>query len=75
MSLFTNTSVKEFEEKVKQYQQLINEEHLQTDDLIKKKQYIQICTKLDQQVLKYTDLAQIINVCLTQYSFGLGALR
>jgi hypothetical protein len=40
MSLFTSTSVKEFEEKVKQYQTLIDEEKLDINDLIKKKQYV-----------------------------------
>eukprot|EP00347_Sterkiella_histriomuscorum_P023152 403335751 len=42
MSLFTNTSVKEFEEKVSQYKSLIEEEKLDHHDIIKKKQYVQI---------------------------------
>lgn len=64
MSLFTSTSTKEFEEKVKQYSSLINEEKLDMSDIIKKKQYVQICNlQLDQSNHKYSDLAQVLNVC------------
>jgi len=63
MSLFTNTDIKEFQEKVKQYQKLISDEHLNMEDIIKKKQYVQICSlQLDQSNHKYEELASILNV-------------
>ena len=63
MSLFTSTDSKEFEEKVKTYSKLINDEKLTLEEVIKKKQYIQICAlNLDNSNHKYADLANTLNV-------------
>lgn len=35
---------------------------MQVDEVIKKKQYIQLCTTLEHPSLKYSDLAQVLNV-------------
>ncbi len=54
MSLFTSSSCKEFEAKVKSFQGLIDSEKLQVEELIKKKQYVEICSlKLDQSNHSY----------------------
>ena len=63
MSLFTNADIKQFTEKVKQYQKLISEENLSMDDIIKKKQYVQVCSlSLEQSNHKYEELAKALNV-------------
>lgn len=63
MSLFTSTSSQEFAQKVSTFNGLITEEKLEMSDVIKKKQYIQICSlKLDQSNHKYDDLSKILNV-------------
>ena len=48
MSLFTSTSCKEFAEKVRAYKSLVEKEGLSMEEIIKKKQYVEICSlKLD----------------------------
>ena len=65
MSLFTSTNAQEFEQKVKGFTKLIEEENLSIDDVIKKKQYISICSlKLDNSNQKYSDLAKMLNVTI-----------
>jgi hypothetical protein len=63
MSLFTSTDTKEFETRVATYAELMKAEHLTMDEVIKKKQYIQICSlKLENTNHKYSDLASMLNV-------------
>lgn len=64
MSLFTSTEAKEFEGKVKTYTKLMSEEKLALEDVIKKKQYVQICSlKLDKSSnFKYDELAAVLNI-------------
>ena len=65
MSLFTSTDSKQFESKVKNFQKLMEEEKLEVEDVIRKKQYVQICSlKLEDSNHKYDDLAGILNVSL-----------
>ena len=67
MSLFTSTETKEFSQKVKNYESLIQEEHLSMEDVIKKKQYIQVCSlKLDSSNHSYDQLATILNIPKTE---------
>ena len=44
MSLFTSTDSKQFEQKVKEHVKLMKDEKLDLEDVIKKKQYVQICS-------------------------------
>jgi hypothetical protein len=63
MSLFTSTDSKEFEGKVKGFAKLMAEEKLDMEDVIRKKQYIQICSlKLENSNHAYSDLATILNI-------------
>lgn len=63
MSLFTQTDSKEFETKVQQFSKLMTEEKLDVQDVIHKKQYIQICSlKLENSNHGYEDLARILNI-------------
>jgi len=63
MSLFTSTDSKQFESKVKGFQKLMTEEKLEMEDVIRKKQYVQICSlKLENSNHKYEDLANILNI-------------
>jgi hypothetical protein len=58
MSLFTSTDSKQFETKVKIFKNLMEEEKLAMEDVIKKKQYVQICSlKLENSNHRYEDLA------------------
>ncbi len=40
MSLFTQTDSKEFQNKVQGYKKLMNEEKLEMEDVLRKKQYV-----------------------------------
>jgi len=63
MSLFTQTDSKEFEAKVKTFQRLLSDEKLEIADVIRKKQYVQICSlKLENSNHKYVDLAKTLNI-------------
>ncbi len=63
MSLFTSTDSKQFEAKVKGFQRLMDSEKLAMEDVIRKKQYVQICSlKLENSNHKYDDLANILNI-------------
>jgi cell shape-determining protein MreC len=63
LSLFTTTDIKEFSDKVKQYQSLYTEEHLTMEDIVRKKQYVQICSlSLEQSNHQYEELAKTLNV-------------
>ena len=63
MSLFTSTDSKQFETKVKSFQKLMTEEKLEMEDVIRKKQYVQICSlKLENSNHKYEELAAILNI-------------
>ena len=63
MSLFTSTDSKQFETKVKNFQKLMTEEKLEMEDVIRKKQYVQICSlKLENSNHKYEELAAILNI-------------
>lgn len=63
MSLFTSTDSKQFETKVKNFQKLMSEEKLEMEDVIRKKQYVQICSlKLENSNHKYDELAAILNI-------------
>jgi len=63
MSLFTSTDSKQFEGKVKGFQRLMDSEKLAMEDVIRKKQYVQICSlKLENSNHKYNDLANILNI-------------
>ena len=63
MNLFTQTDTHQFIQKVKQFEKLISDEKLSMEDIIKKKQYIQICSlKLDDSNHKYEDIAKILNI-------------
>jgi hypothetical protein len=65
MNLFTLTNVKEFEQQVLQFKNLMDEERLSLDEVIKKKQYIQICSlHVENSNYKYHDLAQLLHVIL-----------
>ena len=44
MSLFTSTDAKDFTQKVKQFEKLISDERLTIEEVLKKKQYVQVCT-------------------------------
>jgi hypothetical protein len=58
MSLFTSTDSKQFETKVKIFKNLMEEEKLAMEDVIKKKQYVQICSlNLENSNHRYEDLA------------------
>jgi len=58
MSLFTSTDSKQFETKVKIFKNLMEEEKLAMEDVIKKKQYVQICSlNLEKSNHRYEDLA------------------
>ena len=63
MSLFTSTNSKDFAEKVKGYKDLVQKENLKMEEIIKKKQYVEICSlKLDQSNHSYTEIANLLNV-------------
>jgi len=63
MSLFTSTDSKQFEGKVKSFQRLMDEEKLGIEEVIRKKQYVQICAlQLENSNHKYDDLAAILNI-------------
>lgn len=63
LNLFTTTDSKQFPAKVKGFTRLMEEEKLNMDDVIKKKQYVQICSlKLENSNHKYDDLAGILNI-------------
>jgi hypothetical protein len=63
MSLFTSTDSKQFEAKVSGFKNLMEQEKLAMEDVIKKKQYVQICSlKLENSNHKYADLASILNI-------------
>lgn len=63
MSLFTSTDSKQFETKVKNFQKLMSDEKLEIEDVIRKKQYVQICSlKLENSNHKYDELAAILNI-------------
>lgn len=63
MSLFTSTDAKDFSQKVTQFQKLISEERLTLDEVLKKKQYVQVCTlTLENSNQKYSDLSALLNV-------------
>ena len=63
MSLFTQTDSREFEAGVKNFQRLMTEEKLDMADVIRKKQYVQICSlKLENSNHRYEDLARILNI-------------
>lgn len=63
MSLFTSTDSKQFETKVKTFQKLMTEEKLNVEDVIHKKQYVQICSlKLEKTNYGYDDLAATLNI-------------
>ena len=63
MSLFTQTDSKEFGAKVKTFQRLMTDEKLEMIDVIRKKQYVQICSlKLENSNHKYEDLAKTLNI-------------
>src|SRR3569833_140915 len=44
ISLFTETDTKTFSAQVKKFSQLMQEERLTNEDVLKKKQYVQICS-------------------------------
>lgn len=72
MSLFTSTSTKEFQQKVSSYQKLITEEKLNLEEIVKKKQYIEICNlNLDNSNHKYLDLANTLNVIIAGFETSL----
>lgn len=63
MSLFTSTDAKDFSQKVSQYSKLITDERLTMDEVLKKKQYVQVCTlTLENSNHKYSDIAALLNV-------------
>lgn len=63
MNLFTTTDSKQFEGKVKTFQKLMTEEKLTIEDVIRKKQYVQICSlNLENSNHKYDDLAATLNI-------------
>lgn len=63
LNLFTTTDSKQFPQKVKGFNKLMEEEKLNMDDVIKKKQYVQICSlKLENSNHKYDDLAGTLNI-------------
>lgn len=63
MSLFTSTNSKEFEGKVKTFQSLMALEQLSLQDVLRKKQYVQICSlKLEDSNHSYDELASILNI-------------
>lgn len=63
MSLFTSTDSKQFESKVKSFQKLMSDEKLEMEDVIRKKQYVQICAlNLENSNHKYEDLANTLNI-------------
>lgn len=63
MSLFTSTDAKNFESQLSKYTGLMEKERLSKDDVLKKKQYVQICSlKLETSNHKYSDLASLLNV-------------
>ena len=65
MSLFTSTKSKDFAEKVKGYKDLVKNENLKMEEIIKKKQYVDICSlKLDQSNHSYTEIANLLNVSI-----------
>ncbi len=67
MSLFTSTEGN-FEQKVKQYQSLMNEERLSMEDVIRKRQYVLVCSlTLENSNHKYSDLANLLNVTHVTY--------
>jgi hypothetical protein len=68
MSLFTSTSCKEFSERIKAFDGLIQQEKLSIDEIIKKKQYVQICSlKLDESNHSYQELAELLNVSISGF--------
>jgi hypothetical protein len=63
MSLFTSTDSLQFQEKVKQFKKLMEEEKLNLEEVTRKKQYVQICSlKLENSNHKYSDLAKNLNI-------------
>lgn len=63
MSLFTSTDSKQFETKVKTFTKLMTDEKLQIEDVLRKKQYVQICSlKLEASNHAYSELAAILNI-------------
>jgi hypothetical protein len=63
INLFTSTDAKDFSGRVSQFSQLIANEKLSMDEVLKKKQYVQICTlKLENANQKYSELASLLNV-------------
>lgn len=65
MNLFTTTDSKQFAEKVKQpqYTKLMASEGLLLEDVIRKKQYVQVCAlKLEASNHKYGELAAVLNI-------------
>jgi glutaredoxin-related protein len=63
MSLFTSTDTKDFSAKIEQFKNLIAEERLTLDEVLKKKQYVQICSlSLENSNHKFDDLAKLLNV-------------
>ena len=63
MNLFTTTDSKQFQGKVKTFSKLMEEEKLDYEDVIRKKQYVQICAlKLENSNHKYDDLAATLNI-------------
>lgn len=63
MNLFTTTDSKQFQAKVKTFSKLMEEEKLDVEDVIRKKQYVQICAlKLENSNHKYDDLAATLNI-------------
>lgn len=63
MSLFTQTDSKQFEGGVKRFQRLMDEEKLAREDVIRKKQYVQICAlSLESSNHHFEDLASTLNI-------------
>jgi hypothetical protein len=58
ITLFNTTDAKEFGLKVGQYKDLICSERLTIEEVLKKKQYVQICSLQNENAsYKYSDLA------------------
>ena len=63
ITLFNSTDAKDFGLKVNQYKDLISSERLTIEEVLKKKQYVQICQLQNENAsYKYSDLAHILNV-------------
>jgi hypothetical protein len=57
------TDVKNFESQLGQYQALITQERLSKEEVIRKKQYVEICSlKLEHSNYKYSEIAKLLNV-------------